>query len=171
MTEEPRKRPAFESPARLAQRPTADPTMKRPVSTIAGALLVLLRVAAGLFWMIALSLQWHDIARDIDARVDGIQLTGDEIALGLVGLWIIVGAVLAADLVLAVLILLGVNWPRVVVMLVAVLSTVTSFVTWWANGQEIHIDTTLVTVALDILILLALSSRSAAAYARRKERR
>ena len=42
---------------------------------------------------------------------------------------------------------------------------------WWAQGQEITINGALLSLSLDILVLLALSSRSAAAYARRNERR
>lgn len=171
MTEEHRKRPAFESPARLAQRPDADPAMKRPVSTVAGAVLVFLRVAAGLLWMVALSLRWNEIAPAVDARIDGITLDPDELGLGLAVIWVIAGIVLGTDLVLGILTLLGCNTPRVIVMLFAVVSTTAAFVTWWVSGQEIHIDTTLLTVALDILVLLALSSRSAAAYARRREQR
>ncbi|MCX6502565.1 MAG: hypothetical protein NT132_09215 [Microbacterium sp.] len=170
MSEEHRKRPAFESPTRLAQAPEADSAMKRPISTVAGAVLVLLRVAAGLLWMLALSVQWRSIAHDIDVQLDGVALSADEVGLGLGVLWIVVGVVMATEVVLAVLILLGRNGPRVIVMLFAVISTSTSFATWVASGQEIRIDTTLLTVALDILILLALSSRSAAAYARRNDR-
>jgi hypothetical protein len=56
-------------------------------------------------------------------------------------------------------------------MLIAVLSISTSFTAWWAQGQEIEIAGTFVSLSIDILLLLALSSRSAAAYARRNERR
>jgi uncharacterized membrane protein YphA (DoxX/SURF4 family) len=166
-----RKRPAFESPARLAQRPAVDPGMKRPASTVAGAVLVLLRVAAGLVWMVALSMQWHSIAHDVDVQLDGVSLSAEAAQLGLGLVWAMAGTVFAVEVVFAILILFGWNTPRVVVMLFAVLSTTTSFVAWWAQGQEIRIDTTLLTVALDILVLLALSSRNAAAYARRNERR
>ena len=38
-------------------------------------------------------------------------------------------------------------------------------------GEEITLEGTFVSLSLDILVLLALSSRSAAAYARRNERR
>ena len=42
---------------------------------------------------------------------------------------------------------------------------------WWAQGQEITLQSTFLSLSLDILILLALSSQSAAAYARRGEKR
>ena len=73
--------------------------------------------------------------------------------------------------VLAVLIYRGHNWARVLVMLYAVVSISAAFTTWWVGGQDIRIETTLVTLSLDILVLLALSSRQAAAYSRRRQRR
>jgi hypothetical protein len=56
-------------------------------------------------------------------------------------------------------------------MLIAVLSISSAFTAWWALDQEIKLEGTFVSLSLDILILLALSSRRAAAYARRNERR
>jgi uncharacterized membrane protein YphA (DoxX/SURF4 family) len=170
MSRRPRKRPAFEPPARLVQPLATDPAMKRPASTLAGAVLVLLRVAAGLVWMLAVTVEWGSLAHDADLRLDGVSLSGDATRLGLGLVWVIAGIVLAVEVVLAILILRGRNGPRVLVMLFAVLSTTTAFAAWWAEGQEIRIDSTLLTVALDILILLALSSRGAAAYARQGER-
>ncbi len=72
---------------------------------------------------------------------------------------------------LAILIYRGHNWPRVIVMLIAVFSICSAFTAWWALGEEIRLEGTFVSLSLDILLLLALSSRSAAAYARRNERR
>ena len=72
---------------------------------------------------------------------------------------------------LAFLIYRGVNWARVLVMGFSVVSISFSFAAWWAEDQEITINTTFVTLAFDILVLLALSSRDAAAYARRNEGR
>ena len=83
---------------------------------------------------------------------------------------IVIGAFLLFDAILAILILRGHNWARVVIMTFSALSISASFIQWWAEGQEITITTTLLQLGLDILILLALSSRSAAAYARRNER-
>ncbi|WP_312677807.1 hypothetical protein [Microbacterium sp.] len=56
-------------------------------------------------------------------------------------------------------------------MVFSTLSIVSSFVAWWAQGQEITLQSTFLSLSLDILILLALSSQSAAAYARRGEKR
>jgi hypothetical protein len=56
-------------------------------------------------------------------------------------------------------------------MTFSAISITGSFIQWWTGNQVITITGSLLTLGLDILILLALSSRSAAAYARRNERR
>lgn len=45
-----------------------------------------------------------------------------------------------------------------------------AFVSWLTNDGHLAFGGTLYSLALDVLILLALSSQSAAAYARRNER-
>ncbi|HAQ58992.1 MAG TPA: hypothetical protein DCR63_00335, partial [Microbacterium sp.] len=90
---------------------------------------------------------------------------------GLTLILVVGGLATFTEGVLAILIYRGVNLARVVVMLYAVVSISAAFTTWWVGGRDIRIETTLVTLSLDILVLLALSSRQAAAYARRKRRR
>jgi glucan phosphoethanolaminetransferase (alkaline phosphatase superfamily) len=164
------KRPAYE-PAKRLLRPTGyNPDMRRPLTTVTGAVLVFLRVLVGLLWIAEILLNWNLIATQSALDIEG--LTSDESA-G-VGLWILVGVltvVLVVDAVFAILILRGHNWPRVVVMFFAVVSISSAFVSWWLSELEITITTSFLSTALDTLILLALSSRSAAAYARRNERR
>lgn len=169
-TDGPRKRPAFESPVRLARPPVFDPAMTRPISTVAGAALVLLRVAAGVVWLVSLGIQWPSLVHEADAELDGVALTPEQVGMGFAAVAVIVGIVLLADVALAVLILRGRNTPRVIVMTFSTLSIASTFAAWWVQGQEIRIDTTFLTLALDILVLLALSARPAAAYARRFER-
>lgn len=163
----PEKRVAFELPAAL-DRPPADPAMKRPISTIAGAVLVLLRVSAGVLWMVMVAVDWNTWFADYsgDAAADDPELLGVTLAIFLV----VCGGFLLGEAVFGLLILRGRNFPRVVVMVFAVVSISSAFTGWWAQGQDIRIETTLVTLSLDILILLALSSRSAAAYAHRRRR-
>ncbi|MET0736493.1 MAG: hypothetical protein ABWY55_12735 [Microbacterium sp.] len=171
MSDAPQKRPAFEPAARLLRPTGYNPDMPRPTSTIAGAILVLLRVIVGVFVLVALAVGWQDIVSDPQTVLEGFDPTTDTAN---IGLWFIIAAgatVLLIDLLLAVFIYRGHNWARVVTMLIATMSIGTSFVAWWAQGQEITIEGTFLSLSLDILILLALSSRSAAAYARRNERR
>ncbi|MEU1971503.1 hypothetical protein ABZ477_07595 [Microbacterium sp. NPDC019599] len=165
----PAKRPAYEPARELLRRPGYRPDMKRPPTTVAGAVLVLLRVVVGILWLGELALNWNFVATEVAVDIDG--LTSSDAG---VGLWIIVSiasVVLVLDIVLAVLVLRGLNWPRVVVMLFAVISITSAFTAWWLDDLDITLKTSLLTTALDTLILLALSSRSAAAYARRNERR
>ena len=172
-TPAPQKRPAYEPAGRLLRPPARDPDMRRPGSTVAGGVLVLLRAAAGVLLLGALAVGWPAIIADPDVvlildGVDSVDLAAQ------VGLWVVLavgGTAVVFDLVCAIFVLRGHNWARVAVMVVSVLSISTTFVAWWAQGQEIRVDETFVSLALDILVLLALSSRSAAAYARRNERR
>ncbi len=173
MTSAPEKRPAFEMPVQLIQAEHGAADMPRPGSTVAGGLLVLLRVVAGVLFMIVVALDWDQIITAPDFGGDPLNadLTPDVSHLLLAAVLVVLAVPMLFDAVFAFLILQGRNWPRVVVMFVSVLSTSTAFVTWVAGGNELHVDTTLLPVALDVLILLALSSRSAAAYARRRQRR
>lgn len=168
---QPEKRPAFEPAARLLAPTGFAPDMPRPASTVAGAALVLLRVLAGVAVLVGIATGWDALLSDPDSVLDGFDPSpeGSQAAL-----WFVLaagGTVLLVDLLLAIFVFLGRNWARVIVMVIAALSISTSFVAWWAQGQEIEIRGTFFSLSLDILVLLALSSRSAAAYARRYERR
>ncbi len=167
----PQKRPAYEPPARLLSPARADPHMRRPVTIVAGTVLVLFRVVAGAIALAAIAGGWNDIVTDAGASLEGFDPTPEGAA---AALWVVMatgGAVLAADLLIAVFVFAGRNWARVVVMVFSTLSIASSFVAWWAQGQEITLQSTFLSLSLDILILLALSSQSAAAYARRGEKR
>lgn len=171
MTHAPDKRPAFEPASELLKPISHDPDMKRPLSTVAGALLVYLRVAAGLLWIAAVLLDLPSWLREIDVSFDDAADIPGAAELSLGVLLGFVGVYLLTDAVLAFFILRGHNWARLWVMTFSVISITASFLQWWADDLDIRIGTTLLSLGLDILILLALSSRSAAAYARRNERR
>jgi len=169
---EPLKRPAYEPAARLLRPVHHDPHMPRPASTIAGGVLVLLRAVAGLLVGGAIAALWRDILADPDVTLalEGLDVADADTRQ--VALWIVLSIVavsVALDVLFAVLVLRGSNLARVAVMILSVMSISTTFFAWWVQGQEIRVDETFVPLALDILVLLALSSRSAAAYARRNE--
>ncbi len=169
MSETPAKRPAFESASRLLSPVNHDPDMRRPITTSVAAVLVLLRVLAGVLVIAGVAANWHELVRDPALVAGGFDSSSQAEQLGL---WFVIGVggvVLLADLVLGVLLYLGRNWARVILMIIAALSISASFVAWWAQEQEVTIQGTFVSLSLDILLLLALSSRSAAAYARRNE--
>jgi hypothetical protein len=167
----PAKRPAYEPTRRVLLRPTGyHPDMKRPLTTVAGAVLVFLRVLVGILWLGELALKWDLVATQTAVNVEGLSFA-EARGIGLAVVVGIVGLALLIDAVLGILILRGHNWPRVIVMIFAVLSISTAFGAWWLSELEITLATSLLSTALDTLILLALSSRSAAAYARRNEQR
>ncbi|MFD6056093.1 LssY C-terminal domain-containing protein [Agromyces sp. NPDC060279] len=165
------KRAAFEPLTRLAERDAERAALarvqRRPVATSLGALLIVVRVLLGVIWLIGLSIQWPTILRDLDLVADGVSEA--ELSSFLLGTILVGGAiVLLAELVFAWLVFRGSNWARITVMVVAILSTLVSAVDYFGGDAEITIRTTLLTLAVDILVLLALSSRSARAYARRR---
>ena len=119
-----------------------------------------------------MALNWGPVAHGVELAIgDDAQLPDDVKSIALAVILIVGGVATLLEGVLAVLIYRGYNWARVLVMLYAVVSISGAFATWWVGGQDIRIETTLVTLSLDILVLLALSSRQAAAYARRKHPR
>lgn len=159
------KRTAFEPPARLAEHEPLQRRMRRPAATAFGSVLVLLRVIAGVVWLAAVALNWSAVEREFDVRLGGASAAAaSQAALAVVLL--IGGTVLAIDLVLAVLIWSGSNWARITVMLFATINITIAAIDSFTGETEVTIRTTFVTVALDILILLALSSRSSRAWAR-----
>jgi len=162
------KRPAFEPPAVLVAPVTPPPDMHRPVSTVFGALLVVLRVIAGVVWLLSLALQWDRVLRDdLNIEIDPGSSEAEAAQVVLVFILGFGGLILAVDLVLAVLVYRGNNAARLAVMIVATLSITIAAIDYFGGGEDITIRTTLITLSLDILVLLALSSRAARAYARR----
>ncbi|MFI8593016.1 hypothetical protein ACIGCK_01100 [Microbacterium sp. NPDC078428] len=167
---EPRKRPAYESPRDLVAPLSPHSRMPRPLATTAGAGLVLLRVMAGVLWLWSLVGDWGSILRDTVDDIGVVTVTPDVEQAALAIVVAVVGVTLALDLTLAIFIYRGHNWPRVIVMIVSTLSISAAFLQWWTGDQDIRMSTTLLTLGLDVLVLLALSSRDAAAYARRPRR-
>ncbi|SIS00850.1 hypothetical protein [Microbacterium sp. RURRCA19A] len=167
----PRKRAAFEPVAAPVAR---NPAMRRPAATVAGGVLVLLRAASGIVWGIAVAFDLPPWLQAIAGAAEGSgadpTLTLPELGIGAGLFFGILGVIALIQAVFGIQLLRGSNVARVIVMLVSTLSIITAFAGWWELGQEITVGTTLVTVSLDILVLLALSSRDAAAYARRNEK-
>jgi hypothetical protein len=84
---------------------------------------------------------------------------------------IIAGSVVAlialVDIGLALAVFFGRNWARILLMLSCVLTTIGAFI-GNANGSEaVTLATSLPTVGLSIMVLLALSSHRAREYAAR----
>lgn len=169
----PEKRVAFEPPL---DPTTADPAMRRPASIVTGSVLVLLRAAAGALWAAGVAFSLPPWLREIAGAASGnadepLDLRVSDLGVGTAVFLSVLGAVCAVQVVFGIRIFFGGNLARVLVMMISVASISASFVGWWEFGQVITVRTTLITLSLDILVLLALSSRDAAAYARRTEGR
>ncbi|WP_353815225.1 LssY C-terminal domain-containing protein [Agromyces sp. SYSU T00266] len=160
------KRAAFESPLRLAEREPVR-RMPRPSATAFGVVVVVLRVLAGIVWVAALALQWDQVLQDelgVDVSSDPESLA---IARGaLIAVVVFFGLSLAIQALFAWRIWAGGNFSRIAVMLFATISISSAAAASFAGSAEVTVRTTFVTVALDILLLLALSSRDARAFAR-----
>ncbi len=166
----PAQRPAYEPIDRLLRPTPYDPDMRRPATTVAGACLVLLGAVVSVLSMVDIATNWHTYLKSIVLEIGGAVPTPDVVNASLAVILGVIGVTAVIELVCGLLILRGSNAARVLVMIVSAISISAAFVSWWARDQEITLQTTLLSLAVDILVLLALSSRSAAAYARRREK-
>lgn len=163
---------AHASPASLAAGPAGageatKRSARRPAATTVGALLVVLGVVADLIWLANLALHWDQTLRSLFLGGDVTQADIDQASGPLLVLVVVLLSLVALfQLFLAWRVYEGRNWARDLVMVLAAISTTSSFVGWAVSGNQITFRTTLLTVALDILMLLTLSSRDAAAYAK-----
>lgn len=165
----PAKRPAYEPPQRLLAPTPYDPGMARPLTTVAGAALVLARAVLGALAGLGLFGGWDRTLQNAGTVVDALTA-----ALGASSTGALTAATIAITLVevtLAAFILAGRDLARVIVMVVAVVDISVAFAAWLGRGGSFAAVGDFTAVAVDILVLLALSSRSAAAYARRAGRR
>lgn len=143
------------------------PRMRRPMTTVFGALVVLFSavINAGTATLLGAGVMSVTDATTLDAPVDRADLP---IVTGVaVGLYAFLALI---DLALAAAILAGGNRARVLAMSFALLTAASAFVTVAQGGAAISLQTNLVTVSLNVLTLLALSSRASRDYARRPRR-
>lgn len=163
MTEPTAKRASIEPAAVLFGREAAVAAdAPRPGPIVGGTVLVLLRAAAAVVWSIGFAVAWPVTVASLDVPPD----VGDLsvvlwILLGFLGVWTLFLLLLARWL------WRGSNVARVLVMVWTTLSITAAAVGYFTMGEEITVRTTLITLALDILVLLALSSRDARLWARR----
>jgi hypothetical protein len=79
----------------------------------------------------------------------------------------VIALVASIDIGLAFAVFVGRNWARIVLMLSCVLTTIVAFIGNANGSQAVTLATSLPTVGLSILVLLALSSHRARQYATR----
>lgn len=163
---EPSKRAANEPVARLVE--VDDPsqaTSRRPGAIVGGCVLVSLRAAGGVLAAFSAIVTWP-ATRDALGLEPGPE---SALVLGVVLAFLAAGTVVL--LVLALLVWRRSNAARLLVMFWVSASIIGAAIDHFSDGVIISLRTTLLTLSLDILVLLALSSRSARAWSRSRPRR
>lgn len=150
--------------AEIAKVEYTDSRDKRPAQIVFGAGVAFFR---GLFFLLIALILLLLPAQYIQGNVDiqGMNVEGGRPAL------IVAGSVVAfiglIDIGLATAVFTGRNWARILLMLSSVVTTIGAFI-GNANGSEvITLATSLPTVGISIMVLLALSSHRAREYAAR----
>jgi cytochrome c oxidase subunit IV len=147
----------------IAKVEHTDSRDKRPVQTVFGAGVAFARGL--LFLPIALLFLLIPAQYVQNLDIEGGNIEGGRPALILVGSAIAIYCLIEIGLAIAVF--TGRNWARLVLMLACVVTTIIAFV-GNANGSEaVTLATSLPTVGLSIMVLLALSSHRAREYATR----
>lgn len=154
-----RKRPAVE-PASALFTPERTPLSRRPAAVTGGTVLLVLRAVAAALWIMSMLSTAGEVSAEYDLDADSARLLVG-IGVGFEGAWMLLLVLLAW------LVHRGSNAARMLVLFGATTSILVSAIDYFATGEDITVRTTLLTLALDILILVALSSRDARAWSRR----
>ena len=149
--------------AEIAKIEHTDSRDKRPAQTVFGAGVAFFRGLA--FLPIALLLLLIPARYFEQITLESVDVQGGRPALIIAGS--VVALIALVDIGLALAVFFGRNWARILLMLSCVLTTIGAFI-GNANGSEaVTLATSLPTVGLSIMVLLALSSHRAREYAAR----
>ena len=151
----------------VAVTPT-DSRDRRPLQTVFGAGVAMVRAASYAVGAVGLLVAPEYFTRNADRA--GLVLAQEAIEAAAVLLAVVLVVAAVVDLVLARSVLRGANWSRLVMMSLAVLTTVLSFVGSVRGTEGVGIGE-LPTLGASILVLLALSSHRAREYATRDHAR
>ena len=147
----------------IAKIEHTDSRDKRPAQIVFGAGVAFFRGLA--FLAIALLLLLIPVRYIEQVTLESLDVQGGKPALIIAGS--VVALIALVDIGMALAVFFGRNWARILLMLSCVLTTIGAFV-GNANGSEaVTLATSLPTVGLSIMVLLALSSHRAREYAAR----
>jgi len=135
---------------------------KRPAPTAIGALFVFGRGIFAFFFALAVILAPEQFSKDLASLDEGTERA--------VAIWLIAAVPLAfgvAEIWLAWRVFLGRNWARLLAMALSTTAIAIQAGAVLAGGPGITLQTNLPGLALDILLILALSSERSLVYARR----
>jgi hypothetical protein len=144
---------------------TTDSRDRRPAPTAIGAAFVFVRGLLALYLAISLLASPDSFAADLAVVPAGAERT---VAFWAVAAVLVVFA--AAELGLAWAVLLGRNWARLTAMTLSTAAILAQAANVVQGGPGITLQTNLPGLAVDILLLLALSSERALVYARRERK-
>lgn len=150
----------------------AVPTLERPLPTIFGAFFGLFSAITTVIW--AVLFKQVDLTTEILKTEIGDPVELAQIVQSISTVVIVVlGVIAALQLALAYFVWSGRNWARIMLMCVTALSTIVAVATAAQEGSKLTLsadllNTNLLTIALQILLVLALSSEKARAFARRR---
>ena len=131
---------------------------RRPAPTVVGAVVLALGGIAGLLDTVVALLGWNASVAEVD--VDGVEIV-------LAVMIAFIAALALLQLVVAWSVFRGSNAARVLAMTITALGLLIQVISVELGGPRITVATSLIPVALSILMLLALSSERALVYARR----
>lgn len=149
-------------PVAARKGPATDSRDKRPSPTAIGAVLVFVRGLLALHLALSVLASPQRYAADFSVVPAGDERTAV--------VWTVTAVLLlfaAAELGLAFSVLLGRNWARLLAMALSTVAIAAQAADVARGGPGITLQTNLPGVALDILLILALSSERAGVYARR----
>ena len=152
-------------PIAARQDITTDSRDRRPAPTVIGAAFVFVRGLLALYLAISLLVSPDSFASDLAVIPAGAERS--------VAFWVVAGVLVlfaAAELGLAWAVLRGRNWARLAAMTLSTVAILAQAANVVRGGPGITLQTNLPGLALDILLLLALSSERALVYARRERK-
>ncbi|MFB2583516.1 LssY C-terminal domain-containing protein [Herbiconiux liukaitaii] len=151
-----------------ATSPAPDKVVRRPAPTLFGSIVVMLSALTPVVIALLVLTDWAGARETISVDLDtAVPASGDQRD---IALWVILGLIVVlalVELLLGIFVFLGSNIARIAVLTFSVIGIVVSAIDHIQGHQAITLGTNLVSLSLDILILIALSSDRARDYARR----
>jgi hypothetical protein len=144
----------------------------RPVPTTLGFLLMLLRVVAGLVFIVLTLIDFRGFLHaEVFSQTGSITPEQQSAATWIVAIFLaVVGLWLLVYLWMAILVVRGSDRARVIAMSLSSLAIVFSAIDFFNGGAQFNLQNNILGLPLDILVVVALSSQRSRIWARRPRR-
>ena len=149
----------------VAVRPPIDSRNRRPATTIVGAVFVGARAAAAALLALSMVLFKDAHVGSLIQPVAGPAVTEAQAELAVTAATVVVLLFALAEILLAWFVFRGRNWARTVAMALSTAAICLQAFDVFHGGPDITLQSNLPGLTLDILLLLALSSKRSRAYA------